>query len=75
MEGNYQGQTPTTWFCPVLNWVQSSNSGMETAQKGICLVAQPHHARTLTTVQIVFDFIMVEKHITVDELQHGTGTD
>jgi hypothetical protein len=35
----------------------------------------PTTSRTPTTLQIVFDFIMVERHITVDELQRGTGID
>jgi hypothetical protein len=51
----------------VFNWVQSFNIGMETAQNGICLVAQT--SRTSATVQIIFHFIMVDRCITFDELQ------
>jgi len=34
----------------------------------------PTTSRT-PTLQIVFDFIMVKRYITTDELQHGTGID
>jgi len=30
---------------------------------------------TPTTLQIVLDFIMLERHMTIEEMQHGTGID
>lgn len=39
------------------------------------MFGSPTTSRTTTTLQIVSDFIMVERYITVDELQRGTGID
>jgi hypothetical protein len=39
------------------------------------IFGHPATSRTPTTMQIVFDFIMVERDMIIDALQHGTGLD
>jgi hypothetical protein len=73
-EANYQGQRWTTWFCTVLKLgtelQQWHGNRIERHMFGC-----PTTSCTPTTLQIVFDFIMVERHMTVEEMQHGTGID